>query len=173
MSRPTAPGTAAQTGASPTSRVAETATSKTRFAAGAATGSGALEVALSFPVGDVAIEEPLLGTRVVEVVVDDLVAERGARHRAMLQRGDRVAHRAREPVRLRLVGVPLERGSEPQLVLDAVEPRGDDRREGEIRVDVAAGDPGLDAQRLAVADDPEAARAVVVAPRERRRRPAA
>src|SRR6478735_3131262 len=150
MSRPIAPRTTAQTGASATSSDAEIATSKARFAAGAATGSGALEVALSFPVGDVPIEQPLLGARVVEVVVDDLVAERGAGDGALFQRVDRVEHRAREAVGARLVRVSLECGREPQLVLDPVEPGRDDRREREIRIDVASGDPRLHAQRLSV-----------------------
>ena len=38
--------------------------------------SAALEVALALVAGDGAVEELLLGARVVEVVVDDLVAER-------------------------------------------------------------------------------------------------
>src|SRR5262245_28433217 len=76
MSSPIAPRTTAQTGASATRSDAETATSSARFADGRATGSGPLEVALAFPVGDVAIEQPLLSPCVVEVVVDDLVAER-------------------------------------------------------------------------------------------------
>src|SRR6187402_2462431 len=125
MSSPIAPSTTAQTGASATRSDAETATSSARFAGGTATGSGALGIALAFPVGDVPIEEPLLGTRVVEVVVDDLVAEGLAGDRAALERVDRVPHRAREPVGARLVGVSLERGREAQPPFDPVDARGD------------------------------------------------
>src|SRR5581483_2382988 len=56
---------------------------------------------------------------------------------------------------------------------DPVEPGSDQRREAEIRVDVAAGNAGLDPPRGALADDAEAARAVVHPPRERRGRPGA
>src|SRR6185312_12248537 len=157
MSRPTAPRTTAQTGASATSSVAETATSSARFAAGPVTGSGPLEIALALPVGDVPIEEPLLGPRVVEVVVDDLVAEGRPGDAALLQRRDRLPQRRREA----------------QLVLDPVDAGGDHRREREVRVDVAAGNPRLDPKPLSMPDDAKAAGAVVVAPGERRRRPAA
>ena len=44
--------------------------------------SPALEVPLPLPVGHEGVVEPLLRARVVEVVVDDLVAERRPRHRA-------------------------------------------------------------------------------------------
>src|SRR4029077_17499787 len=52
------------------------------------------------------------------------------------------------------------------------QPRREQRREREVRVDVPARDPCLDALRAPMADDPEPARAVVVPPGERRRRPA-
>src|SRR5688500_14047856 len=57
------------------------------------TASPALEVAHPLPVGDDLVEERLLGARVVQVVVDDEVAERGARDRPVLERGDRLPHR--------------------------------------------------------------------------------
>src|SRR5207245_2882458 len=59
-----------------------------------------------------------------------------------------------------------------ELVLDPVEARRQQRREREVRVRVRARDPRLGPQRGAAADDAEAARAVVVAPCEGRRRPA-
>src|SRR6188474_3378283 len=136
MSSPIAPSTTAQTGASATRSDAETATSSARFAGGSATGSDALEIALAFPVADVPIEEPLLGARVVEVVVDDLVAEGLSGDRAALERVDRVPHRAREAVGTRLVRVPLERGGQAQLPFDPVDAGRDHRREGEVGVDV-------------------------------------
>src|SRR6187397_1585522 len=173
MSSPTAPSTKAPTGASATSSAPETATSSARFARWPGRCSDALEVALSFPVGDEAIEEPLLGAGVVEVVVDDLVAERGARHRASLERRDRLSERRREALGIRLVRVALERRRRLELLLDAVQPGRDHRREGEVRIHVTSGNAGLHASRRAVADDAEAAGAVVVAPCEGRRRPAA
>src|SRR5437763_6061272 len=57
-------------------------------------------------------------------------------------------------------------------MLDAVQPGGEQGGEGEVRVRVRAGDARLRAQRRSLADDAEAAGAVVVSPRERRRRPA-
>ena len=133
----------------------------------------AFEVPHALPVGDDLVEEGLLGVRVVQVVVDDLVAERTARHRPDLEREDGFAHRRREALGVRLVRVPLERGWRRELVLDPVKAGGDDRGEGEVRVDVATGNPCLDPSCLPVPDDPEPARAVVVSPGERRWRPAA
>src|SRR5262249_39047073 len=118
------------------------------------------------------IVETLLGPAVVQVVIDDLVTERRASHRPAVERVDRLPQRGRKALRVRLVRVPLERGRYGQRVLDPVQPGRDQRREREVGVHVAAGDPRLDTLRGAVADDAEAARAVVVTPRERRRRPA-
>src|SRR5207237_4911397 len=70
------------------------------------------------------------------------------------------------------VRIPLEWRPELQLVLDAVQPGGEQGGEGEVRVRIRAGNARLRAQRRSLADDAEAARAVVVSPRERRRRPA-
>ena len=119
------------------------------------------------------VEQLLLGARVVEVVVDHLVAERRARHRAALERRDRLAQRVREAVGVGLVGVALERRRQLELLLDPVQAGRDDRREREIGIRVGAGDPRLRPQRRAVPDDPEAAGPVVAPPGERRRRPRA
>ena len=73
-----------------------------------------------------------------------------------------------EALRIGLVRVALERRRKRELVFDPVQPRGDDRREGEVRVDVATRDPRLHAPRRAVPHDPEAARPVVVSPGQRR-----
>src|SRR5438046_1782578 len=136
------------------------------------TGLTTFEESLAFPAGDDLVEQPLLGVTVVQVVVDDLVAERGARDMPLLERGDRLAQRRREALGIRLVGVPLERRRQLELLLDPVQPRRKQRGEREVRVDIAAGDARLDPLGRAVANDPEAARAVVAAPGERRRRPA-
>src|SRR3954464_14498196 len=135
--------------------------------------SATLEQPLALVAGDDLVEQPLLRARVVEVVVDDVVAERAPRERSLLERRDRLAQRRREPLRVRLVGVALERRRRLEPLLDPVDPGGEQRREREVRVDVAARDARLDAQRRAVAHDAEAARPVVLPPRERRRRPGA
>jgi hypothetical protein len=105
-------------------------------------------------------------------VVDDSVAERGAGHGAGFERGDRLAQRRREAIGIGLVGIAVERRRRLELVLDPMEPCGDHGGEREIRIDVSARDPRLDAARRTVTDEPEPARPVVVAPGERRRCPA-
>src|SRR5213080_3969530 len=119
------------------------------------------------------VEQRLLGPRVVQVVVDHVLAERLARHLAVLEAPDRVPQRVREALHVRLVSVALELGGQGQVLLDAAQSRRQQGGEAQVGVDVRARDARLRAQVLAVADDAEAARAVVVAPRERRRRPAA
>src|SRR5436309_10016330 len=130
-----------------------------------------LEQPLPLIAGNYLVEQGLLGARVVQVVVDDVVAERLAGHPALLEARDGVTQCVGETLHVRLVGVALELGREGQLLLDAAEARRQEGGETEVRVHVRARDPRLGAQVLAVADDAEAARPVVVAPRERRRRP--
>src|SRR3954467_3553118 len=84
------------------------------------TGLATLEHPLPLVARHRLVEELLLGARVVQVVVDDLVAEELARDRALLEARDRLAHRVREALRVGYVRVALERGAELQLVLDAV-----------------------------------------------------
>src|SRR5579862_6028022 len=134
------------------------------------TGLATLEHPLPLVRRDDLVEEALLGARVVQVVVDDLVAEERARDRSLLERRGRVAQRVREALDVRFIRVALERGPELEPLLDSVEPGGEQRREREVRVRVGAGDPRLRAQRRAVPDDAETARAIVVAPCERGRR---
>ena len=110
----------------------------------------------------------------VEVVRDDLLAERLARDR----RSRRTARARRAACRharalLGGVGVADERGLELEPGVDAVQPGGDDRAEREVRVQVGAADAVLEAHRRAVPDDAQRAGAVVVAPGDRRRREAA
>ena len=109
---------------------------------------------LALVAGDDLVEEALLGARVVQVVVDDLVAERLAGDRAE-PRAPSIASRSVCGKRfgVRLVGVALERRRQLELVLDPVQPGGEHRGEREVRVDVAARDPRLRPQRRAVADD--------------------
>ena len=129
--------------------------------------------ALALVAGDRLVEEALLRARVVQVVVDDVVAEGGARHRPLLERRDRLAQRVGEALGVGLVGVALERRRQLELVLDPVAGR---RRAARRRRGTGStSPPGMRVSVRsagAVADDAEAARAVVVAPGERRRRPA-
>src|SRR5262249_46670776 len=135
--------------------------------------SATLEEPLSLVARDNAVEQLLFGASVVEIVLDDVVAERGTSDRPALKRPDRLAQRRWEPLRVGDVRVPLERRPRVELLLDPVQARRDQCREREIRVDVAAGDPRLDAQPAAVADDQERTRPVVAPPRKGRRRPRA
>src|SRR5260370_1935297 len=114
------------------------------------------------------VEQRLLRARVVQVVVDHVLAERGARHLAFLQRRDRVAQRVRESLDVGLVGVALELRRQRQLLLDPAQARREQRGKAQVGVDVRARDPRLGAQVLAVTDDAKAARPVVMAPRQRR-----
>src|ERR687891_648882 len=135
-------------------------------------GLATLEHPLALVAGHDLVEEALLGTSVVEVVLDDVVPERSSRHRPALERVDRLAQRVGEALGVRLVGVAFEGRWQLELVLDPVEAGCEQGREAQVRVDVAAGDARLRAEPLPVADDAEAAGPVVVPPGERRRRPA-
>src|SRR5687767_4371730 len=99
-----------------------------------ATSLPALEEPLALVAGDDLVEEALLGARVVQVVVDDVVAERRARHRPLLERRDRLAQGVREALGVRLVRIPFERGRQLELVLDPVEPGREERGEAQVGV---------------------------------------
>src|SRR5262249_37509811 len=129
-------------------------------------GLATFEHALALVAGHGLVEELLLGARVVEVVVNHLVAEQAAGEGAGLEPGNRLAQRVREPLHIRLVRVAFKGRFELELLLDPVQPGGEERGEREVRVRVGARNPGLRPHRGAVADDSEAARAVVVTPRE-------
>ena len=66
--------------------------------------------------------------------------------------------------------LPSKTGSSVSSFVDPVQPGGDHRAQRQVGVDVGAGQPVLDPQRLAVADDPQRAGAVVAAPGDRGRR---
>src|SRR5688572_13559055 len=134
--------------------------------------SDALEVALALPVGHGALVGLPLRAEEVGVVLDDFRAEDGLGEGARLEAGQRVAQVARDARELaRRVEVALEARRRLELLLDAVEARGERGGEGEVRIGVRAGDAALDAECLSVADHAEAGRAVVVAPGEARRGP--
>ncbi len=97
-------------------------------------------------------------------MLDHLVAEHAPRERALLPQQQRLRHAARHPLRRGLVGVALEGGLQLELLLDAGQPRGDDRRRREVGVHVPSRDPVLQPQRGSVSDEPEGTRPVVPAP---------
>src|SRR5205814_8078772 len=82
------------------------------------TGLATLEHPLPLVAGHGLVEQLLLGACVVQIVVDDLVAEQRARNRALLEAHDRLAQRVRKALRVRYVRVALERRPELELVLD-------------------------------------------------------
>src|SRR5207247_6097803 len=136
-------------------------------------GSSPFEEAGALVLRDDPVELRLLGPRVVEVVVDHVLAQRVARHLALLERADRLAERVREALHVGLVRVAREGRRELELVLDSVQPGREQRGECQVWGHVRAGYPGLGAQVLAVTHDAETACAVVMSPRQRRRRPRA
>src|ERR1700730_1906774 len=93
------------------------------------------------------IEEALLGARVVQIVIDDLVAKQLARHRPGLETSDRLAQRTREALDIGLVRVAFEGRAELELLFDAVQPGGKQRAEREVRIRVSTRNPRLRAQR--------------------------
>src|SRR3546814_8463668 len=99
-------------------------------------------------------------------MLHDLVAKGRAQHLRLLQRLDRLAQGLRHVVQLlAAVGVAEVGLRQLQLLLDAGEAGRQQRREGEIGVEVAAADAALDADRLgALAAEAEAGGAVVEAP---------
>src|SRR5436190_24271795 len=98
------------------------------------TGLATLEHPLALVAGDHFVEEPLLDACVVQVVVDHVVAQRGAGHGFALERRDRLTERVGEALRVRLVGIPLEWRRQLELVLDPVEAGGEQGWEGEVRI---------------------------------------
>src|SRR6476661_4869809 len=77
------------------------------------------------------VEQPLLRTRVVQVMVDRLVAEQRACDRPAFKLLDRLAQSVREPLDVGLVRVALERGPKLELLLDPVQARGKQCRKSE------------------------------------------
>src|SRR3954447_6557078 len=86
-------------------------------------GLATLEHPLALVVRHDLVEECLFCARVREVVVDDLVAEEPPRDAALLEPLDRLAQRVREPLRVGLVRIALERRRQLELLLDPVQPR--------------------------------------------------
>src|SRR5215211_855815 len=125
-----------------------------------------LEQALALVAGPDLGEQSLLRPRVVEGVVDDVVAERCARDRSLLERLERLAQRLRELLRVRLVRVSLQRLRQLEALLGRRAACRDQRGEREMGIHVAAVDQRLDPLGRTAADHPKAARPVVVQPPE-------
>src|SRR2546430_14764129 len=136
------------------------------------TSSAPLEEAFALVVRHHLVEERLLRARVVEVVVDDVVAEGRPGRPPLLEACDRIAQRVRKTLHVRLVGIALELRRQSELLFDALQAGCKKGREAQVRVGVGARDARLGAQVLAVADDAKTAGTVVVSPRQRGRRPA-
>src|SRR5438128_9216058 len=68
------------------------------------------------------------------------------------------------------VEVSLERRGRFDVMRDAVQSRGHGRSKWEVRIRIGARGAAFDAQRLAVADDAESGRPVVITPGDSRRR---
>src|SRR5689334_24563973 len=81
------------------------------------TGLATLEHPAALVIGHGLVEEPLLRPSVVQVVIDDLVAEDLPRGAAALEPVGRVAQRVREALDVGLVRVPLECRPELELIL--------------------------------------------------------
>src|SRR3569833_1652419 len=107
------------------------------------------EPALQLPIGDAAIIFELLPLGGVDVMVDDTLSKRLDQHFRLPERGSGVAQRLVHFAHLLAgVGVAGEGRLELELVLDALEPGGEQGGVGEIGVEVGAADPALDADAL-------------------------
>src|SRR5258705_2663939 len=103
-----------------------------------------LEQADQLPVGDGLVVRLLLEAPVLEVVLDDLRAERLARGLRPLELAERVAQRLRHLGQPRvLVGIALEHRWRRQLLGDPAQPRRDGGREGQLGVGVRTRDAVL------------------------------
>src|SRR6266404_2356834 len=119
-------------------------------------GSDPLEVAGALNIGDARVQLALLGASEVEQVIGHGVAERPADERALLERARGLGQRAGHLGEVRRgIGVARECRPGLDLVLEAVEPRGQERRVDEIGVGVRARDPALHPQRVARAHGAE------------------
>src|ERR1700675_3637629 len=96
------------------------------------------------------VEQPLLRTRVVQVMVDYLITQERPCDRPAFKTVDRLAHRVREALDIGLVRIALERRPELELLLDPMQAGGEERRESEVRVRVGSGNARLGTQRRAV-----------------------
>src|ERR671923_2158481 len=102
---------------------------------GRATRLASLEEPLSFVAGDRLVKEPLFRPRVIQIVVDDVVAEGLTCHRTALELLDRLSKRRGYPRQaLVRISVPLEHWRGLDRVLEPVQACRDHGGEGEVRV---------------------------------------
>ena len=76
-------------------------------------------------------------------MLDDVVPERRARHLGLREQLGRLGQGGRQPLRSTGIGVSRQRVGQFQPVIDAVQTTGDQRRHGQVLVDVAAGRPAF------------------------------
>src|ERR671911_2823212 len=126
--------------------------------------SQALEVPVAFPVGNGGLEGFDLDARHVEVVFDDLHAERAAGCLALRKELLRLAQVRRDVRLVCLVGVTDELLLQGQFVFHTVQTSGDHSRDCQVRVHVPTRQTVLDPERTTVPDDTHRAGAVVLAP---------
>src|SRR5918995_5992250 len=115
--------------------------------------SQALEVPVAFPVGNGGLEGFDLHPRHVQVVLDYFFPEGAPGRLAVSKQFPRLAQVCRYVRLVRLIGVAGELVFQGEFILDAVQTGGDHGRDRQVRVDVPAGQPVLDPQGVAVADD--------------------
>src|SRR6478735_12272834 len=132
-----------------------------------------LKTAHPFPVGHCAVERSQLDARIVQIMLDDIVAEGLMRHLGLAEQRRRFRQGGRQPFRPAGIGVALQRFRQFQLPLDAVQPARDQRRNAEVLVDVTAGRTAFHPHAVPVPYDAQRAGAVVHPPRDRRRGEAA
>src|SRR5688500_17218140 len=124
------------------------------------TGLASLEEALPLVAGDGLVKEPLLRLRVVQVVVDDLVAERLTCHRTSLELVNGLTKRRRNARQIGIrIRVALEHRRRLNPVFEPAQARCEHGCESEVRVRVGAGDARLVAGAVDVPEDGASIRA--------------
>src|SRR4051812_35393105 len=131
-----------------------------------------LEPAHQLPIRHASVVFKLLPLRGVHVVIDHRIAQRRAQHLRFIERLCRLAQSLRHLRQLRtVIGVARKGRIERQLLFDSLQPRRDQRRKGEIWIEVRAADAALYADRLAsLPAQPKARGAIVPAPHRLGRR---
>src|SRR5438552_11520235 len=125
-----------------------------------------LEQSQQFPVGDGLVEGLLLEAAVMEVMLDDSLAQGLARQLRPLELGECLPQRLGHLAELRvLVGIAVVKLGRLELLVDAVETRGDGRGEGQVRVGVGSRAAGFHAEAVPLSAEAEATGAVVPARR--------
>src|SRR6218665_2070959 len=116
------------------------------------------------PVCDRRPERGQLYAGVLEVVVDNFVAECLAGNDCFLEQVGVFGQSPRDPRHTALVGVTCEGIFEFKLMVDTVQTRGDHGRDGEVLVDVTTAYSGFHAHSVPVADNTAGAGAGVQSP---------